>query len=301
MKKRDAGESAPLRRLIHYTPLRYPGGKAKLAAFVKAIIEENGFSDTHYVEAYAGGAGVALELLFHEYVSHIHINDISRPVYCFWRSVLDNTDALIKLIRDTRLSVTSWDKQKRILAHADDFDDLRVGFATFFLNRTNRSGILNGGIIGGRDQSGPWKINARYNVDDLIFRITAVAKMRRRISLYRQNAIEFLRRKVVTLPESSFIYLDPPYYEKGSKLYLDSYTHRDHERIAEFVRRRLHPQKWIVSYDNVQPIHDLYAGYRHVVYELGYSAREARTGAEVMFFCDGLSIPESVGAMKLVA
>ena len=301
MKKRGTEESGPPRRLIHYTPLRYPGGKAKLAAFVKAIIEENGLSDTHYVEAYAGGAGVALELLFHEYVSHVHINDICRPVYCFWKSVLDDTDALIKLVRDTRLSVASWDKQKRVLANADDFDDLQVGFATFFLNRTNRSGILKGGIIGGRDQTGPWKIDARYNVEELVHRITSIARQRRRIHLYKQDAIAFLRRKLPALPESSFVYLDPPYYEKGNKLYLDFYTHRDHQRIADFVRWNLFPQKWIVSYDNVEAIHRLYAGFRNIVYELDYSAREARKGSEVMFFCDGLTIQAPAGAMELVA
>jgi DNA adenine methylase len=301
MKKRNTDQPGPPRRLLHYTPLRYPGGKAKLAAFVKAIIEENSLSDSHYVEAYAGGAGVALELLFHEYVSHIHINDISRPVYCFWKSVLDHTDAFVRLIRNTRLSVSTWDKQKRVLANADDFCDLHVGFATFFLNRTNRSGILNGGIIGGRDQSGPWKIDARYNVEELINRIVSIAKMGRRISIYNQDALGFLKRKLPMLPDSAFIYLDPPYYIKGSKLYLDFYNHKDHERIAEFFQCSFLPQKWIISYDNVEAIHQLYEGCRHMVYELDYSARDAKKGSEVMFFCDDLVIPKPAGAMRLLA
>ena len=140
--------------LGHFTPLRYPGGKGKLAGFVKALIELNGLSDGEYAEPYAGGAALALELLFHEYVSRIHINDISRPVYAFWRSVLEDADTLAALVVDTPLTVAEWDRQKRIYANQTDHDDLAVGFATFYLNRTNRSGILNGGIIGGRTRPG---------------------------------------------------------------------------------------------------------------------------------------------------
>ena len=175
--------NASPRRLIHYTPLRYPGGgKGKLASYFKSVIEANALEDGTYVEPYAGGAAIALELLFHEYVSKIHINDISRPVHAFWKCVLDHTEEFVRLIRNRRLTVRSWDKQKQVITHANDYDDLALGFATFFLNRTNRSGILNGGIIGGRDQSGPWKIDARFNVPELIFRIESIAKLRGRMS-----------------------------------------------------------------------------------------------------------------------
>jgi DNA adenine methylase len=151
------------RRLIHFTPLRYPGGKGILAAYIKRLMKTNRLLDGEYVEPYAGGAAIALELLFHEYVSRIHINDLSRLVYAFWLSVLEHTDEFCQLVRDTPRTVDAWDKQKKVLANEADHDALAVGFATFFLNRTNRSGILNGGIIGGRAQTGLWKINARYN------------------------------------------------------------------------------------------------------------------------------------------
>lgn len=150
-----------LQRLVHFTPLRYPGGKGKLAAYVKALIEANSLHDGLYAEPYCGGGGIALELLLHEYVSRIHINDISELVHAFWWSVLNETDALCRLIVDTPRTVAAWDRQKLILMNPADHSRLAVGFATFFLNRTNRSGILNGGVIGGRDQTGPWKIDAR--------------------------------------------------------------------------------------------------------------------------------------------
>lgn len=207
---------SPPHRLIHFTPLRYPGGKGKLATYVKRLMKANRLLDGEYVEPYAGGAAIALELLFHEYVSRIHINDLSRPIYTFWRSVLEHTDELCRMIQDTPRTVEAWDAQKKILTNEADYETVPVGFATFFLNRTNRSGILNGGIIGGRDQTGPWKIDARFNTEELIARIEGIAKMRSRMSLTRSDAIKFLRSGVKRWPKKTLIYLDPPVLRKGS-------------------------------------------------------------------------------------
>jgi DNA adenine methylase len=287
-------------RLIHFTPLRYPGGKGRLAPFVKAIIQKNRLMDGEYVEPYAGGAAIAFELLLHEYVSHVHINDISRPVYAFWKSALYDTDRLSRLIRDTRLNMKMRDKQKNILTHQDDYDDLALGFAMFFLNRTNRSGILNAGVIGGRDQTGPWKMDARYNADELVRRITAIARMRSRISLTRLDALQFLRQGCKRWPEKTLIYCDPPYYVKGRDLYYDYYKHADHERVAAFVTNEIHRQSWIVSYDDVREVRDLYARRARVKYQIGYSARSSRRGAEIMFFSDSLQVPQLVGAIKQI-
>lgn len=288
----------PAHRLRHFTPLRYPGGKGKLAGFVKALLRANSLLDGEYVEPYAGGAAIALELLLHEYVTRIHINDVSRPIHSFWKSVLDHTDDLCKLIHDVPLTTEEWDVQKAVLSHPEDHDDLTLGFATFYLNRTNRSGILNGGIIGGRDQTGPWKIDARFNGPELISRITAIARMRSRISLTRKDAIKFLTTGSRKWPEKTLIYLDPPYYVKGRELYHDFYKPEDHAAVASFVVGGNLRQRWMVSYDNVKEIRTLYSAARHVVYDIGYSARSARTGSEVMFFADSVKVPPDLGTVK---
>jgi DNA adenine methylase len=286
-------------RLIHFTPLRYPGGKAKLAAFVKSLMKENRLLDGEYVEPYAGGAAIALELLFEEYVERIHINDVSRPVHAFWKAVLDHTEALSKLVRDTKLTVAAWDKQRRVMEKPKEHDALALGFATFFLNRTNRSGILNGGIIGGRDQTGPWKIDARYNAFELVNRIQSIAAMKDRIKLTRKDALKFLQSGIGKWPERTLVYLDPPYYFKGRDLYYDFYRPEDHASVAKFVLGGIKTQRWIVSYDNAQAIRELYKGLPHIVYDIGYSARSASQGSEVMFFGDGLRVPPLVGPITL--
>jgi DNA adenine methylase len=287
------------RRVTHFTPLRYPGGKAKLAQYVKRLMKENRLLDGAYVEPYAGGAAIALELLFHEYVSCIHINDISKPVHAFWKCVLDHTEAFCRLVMSKPLTVAQWDKQKRVLSDPSEREDIELGFAMFFLNRTNRSGILNGGIIGGRDQTGPWKIDARYNAKELVRRIEAIARMSNKIKLTRQDAFRFLKSGVARWPKETLIYLDPPYYVKGRDLYYDFYEQEDHARVASLIQEPNILQKWIVSYDNVQPIRDLYEGVRHVIYDIGYSARAASRGSEVMFFCPGLKVPPLVGPINI--
>lgn len=293
-------QSLRSRRLLHYTPLRYPGGKGKLADYIKQLFKENRLLDGEYVEPYAGGAAIALELLFHEYVSRVHINDLSRPVYAFWASVLHRTDELCKMIRDTPLTVRAWDTQKTLFTEQDQVDDLALGFATFFLNRTNRSGILNGGIIGGRNQTGAWKIDARFNREELIFRIQEIAKFASRISLTQMDALDLLKSGLSRWPEKTLIYLDPPYFKKGRDLYYDFYEPSDHVTLQEFVTKKLGRKKWVVSYDNVQEIRSLYKGYSHIVYGLGYSARSAKEGAEIMFFSDKMKVSSLVGPFRLI-
>lgn len=294
----EPGPPSKFRRLRHFTPLRYPGGKGRLAQYIKTLMKENLLLDGEYAEPYAGGAAIALELLLHEYVDKVHINDISRPVYAFWKSVLHETDELCKLITDTPVTVKTWDIQKRVLQNKNKENDLALGFAMFFLNRTNRSGILNGGIIGGRDQTGPWKIDARFNSAELVGRIRAIASLRKRIRLSCKDALRFLEGGVGQWPDKTLIYLDPPYYAKGRELYYDFYEPEDHERVAAFVRTNITRQRWVVSYDNVKRVRELYKGCQHIIYELRYSARSSRSGREIMFLSDNLKIPASGGSIR---
>ena len=286
-------------RLVHFTPLRYPGGKGKLAAFVKRILEKNNLVDGEYCEPYSGGAGIALELLMHEYVSRVHINDISRPLHAMWSSILNKPDEFCRKIRDATLSVAAWDRQKRIFKNPKDHDELTLGFAAFYLNRTNRSGIFNGGIIGGREQKSEWGIDARYNPKDLTARVEAIASMRNRISLYRQDAAKFLTGVVAKLPQRTLVYLDPPYFMKGKELYLDHYQPDDHAEIATLVAK-IRPQAWMISYDDVPQIRALYRGYKGIRYELGYNARDVKAGIELMYFADQLQIPPPAGPIKVL-
>jgi DNA adenine methylase len=273
----------------HYSPLRYPGGKARLSQTLKDLIRGNRLLDGQYVEPFAGGAGAALSLLFGEFVSHIHINDVDASVHAFWSAVLTDTDSLCRLILDTRPSLAEWRRQRSIQTRRAEVDSLTLAFSTFFLNRTNRSGIIaTGGVIGGLAQNGNYKLDARLNRSDLVRRIEQIASYRNRISLYRLDAIEMLDKVVKPLPMNTLVYLDPPYYVKGSRLYANYYNDADHERLSLEVKGL--EQHWLVSYDNVPAIRKLYTGYKRAVYGLRYSACSREMGAEIMFFSKSLSV-----------
>ena len=274
------------------SPLRYPGGKGKVANYIKLVILDNDLVGCDYVEPYAGGASIALSLLFEEYADRVHINDLNRGVFSFWDAALRDPDSLCRRISSTHLSIGEWEKQRKV-QRDPDAEPLDLAFSTFFLNRTSRSGIIGGGVIGGMDQSGQWKIDARFNRDQLIRRIQKIGRFASRITLTRLDAAEYLV-EVLSHIETPFVYLDPPYYAKGARLYENSYSARDHEAVAAIVRALRVP--WVVSYDAEPEVAELYAGYARVDYDLHYSAAaENLQGSEFMFFSPGLATP-SVGS-----
>lgn len=279
--------------MIFYSPLRYPGGKNKLAKFIARICERNNING-HYIEPYAGGASVALYLLLEGYVSEITINDKDRAIYSFWYSVVYQPEELIKLIRMTRVNITTWKKQRAILKNKEREPLLRLGFATFFLNRTNVSGILNGGPVGNINQTGAYKLNCRFNKKVLIERIRRIANHKNRIHVECMDAIDLVKKIEQKAKDSnSIFYFDPPYYLKGESLYMNYYKQDDHIIVGDAIKN-IKDIQWIVSYDDRPEIRKIYSDFRKRAYELIHSARGPRVGKEVIFFSSRLTIPHRI-------
>jgi DNA adenine methylase len=268
------------------SPLRYPGGKWRLAQFFGHLVRLNFAHPPTYIEPYAGGASLALSLLYSGAVSEIFLNDLDPAIYAFWHSALNRSRALTRLIAKTDVTPSEWRRQKRIYACGLAAGRLRLAFATFFLNRTNHSGILNGGMIGGKDQSGKWKLDARFNRLELISRIERIAAYRERIHLSNVDAADFIRRHGGI--RDKLLYLDPPYY-RPSHLYLNAYRPDDHIQLRNsVVKLRC---RWVVSYDDVPETRKLYEYQTSRRVELLHTARAARVGEEVIFFSPRLRIP----------
>lgn len=275
-----------------YSPLRYPGGKALFAPFIAAVMKENNLAGGHYLEPYAGGAGVALELLFHGHVSHIHINDADPAIHAFWLAVTQHSEELLALLASTPITMEQWFRWRSVLREESEASLVEKGFATLFLNRTNRSGILKAGVIGGKHQNGNYKLDARFKKDVVAARIEAIARRASNISVYCEDSLQLLSRCSDFLPMRSLTYLDPPYYVKGKGLYRNYYKHDDHVAIAKRLQEKEFQWPWIVSYDNVAEICVMYQMSKSLSYGLNYTAQRRYVGNEVMFFSQNIKVPD---------
>lgn len=271
------------------SPLRYPGGKSSLLHLTMAMLRLNGLECGHYAEPFAGGCGLALSLLYGGHAAEIHINDIDPSIWSFWNSVLHDTDALIERVARTPVTIEEWHRQRDI-HRSQRGSSLDLGFAAFFLNRTNRSGIIKGGgVIGGLEQTGAYKMDCRYNVDELCRRIRRVSRYSERIHLTNMDAIEFMNRSS-NLPDRSMFFIDPPYFKKGRGLYTSFYKEADHKTLSETVLKL--PKPWVVTYDDVPQIRQLYRSRRQFCFDIGYSLHEKRTGTELLITSKGFRVPD---------
>lgn len=275
------------------SPLRYPGGKACLYKATAEILHLNRLDLAHYVEPYAGGAGLALSLLFNGHVGDIHLNDVDRAIWSFWNAVLNDTERLVEAIAAVPVNIEEWQKQRDIYSNPDMCDDFTLGFSAFFLNRTNRSGIIkNAGAIGGFNQTGNYKIDCRFKKESLIKRIERIAQYKTRIHIYRLDACDFIDKMKEDLPITSFFCIDPPYYNKGSSLYTSFYKPDDHLKVSQKVLGLDRP--WILTYDNTPEISKLYETRRQFSFDVNYTLQTKRVGKELLVVSKNLRIPSEI-------
>lgn len=274
---------------MSFSPLRYPGGKSKLTAYILETIKLNGMEGAAYVEPFAGGCAIAWYLLLNNHVRKVYINDIDPAIHAFWYSVLYKTNELCELIEGTPVTIEEWLKQRDVYRRKTD-EYLKLGFATFFLNRTNRSGIIKAGVIGGLGQDGNYKLDCRFNKEALISQIKAIADRRNDVRLSNLDATQFIDEHIPDIEGQAFINIDPPYYVKGKGLYQNFFEHDDHYRLYESIKRITHP--WIVTYDETPEIYGIYSEYQPESFGLTYTAQTKRKGSELIIHSPLLSRTE---------
>jgi DNA adenine methylase len=279
------------------TPLRYPGGKTQLTPFVLDVMRANDLMQCIYCEPFAGGAGIACRLLLSGAVSEVWINDIDPSIHAFWDSVLNASDALCEWVETTPVTIAEWEKQ-RLVQQDSSATSLQLGCSTLFLNRTNRSGILKGGVIGGKEQLSEYPLDCRFNRVDLVRKIKRIAIYRDQIRLSRDDAKTFVTKTVPLLPAHSLVNIDPPYFDKGPELYTSFYGPSDHAKLARSVRAIKKP--WMLTYDDTPEIRGLYSGLPGLLKELNYTAQVKRVGVELLVMSPKLRWPSELESKPLL-
>ncbi len=271
-----------------FSPLRYPGGKTRLSCFLEKAIVKN-FSENEkivLVEPYAGGAGASLKLLFSGKVDKIIINDLDKAIFSFWKIAVSEPDFLINKIKRVSIDIDEWRKQKEVYSNSLS-TPRELAFATLFLNRTNRSGIIEGGPIGGMDQSGFWNVKARFTKNTIIGRLEKIKEFKNKIKVRNLDGITLLKQLEKNKKKNNyFIFLDPPYYQKGKSLYLNHYIDKDHKKLLKLLEKS--SLKWVMTYDDVSYIQNLYDKFRKSKFVINHSAFEARKGKEILIFSDNV-------------
>ena len=272
------------------SPLRYPGGKTKLFPYINKIIQQNHLQNSTYVEPFAGGCGLAIALLKNNLVKEIVINDYYYAIYAFWYSVINYTNIFCDRINEIDVTLEQWDIQKDIYNHQDDHTIFEVGFATFFLNRTNRSGIINGGIIGGRAQNGNYLIDCRFNRAVLVSKIREISTYSDFITIMNYDVFDLINDVIINMPiNNTFIYFDPPYVKKGKQLYQNYFEFQDHVDLRNSIMNIGH--KWLTTYDHTDEIAVLYQQYQQDVININYSAGTNKLGQELAIYSNNLTMP----------
>ncbi|WP_341896949.1 DNA adenine methylase [Sphingobium sp. YR657] len=278
----EFGRKAKDRNGAGVTPFRYPGGKAFLADLLEEKIATYKKINT-YAEAYAGGAGAAIELLARGSVERIALNDFDRRVYFAWWAILNRTDDFISRIQETAVDVSTWRSCRELLEeNSPSADPFELGFATYFLNRTNRSGVIIGaGPIGGYNQTGKWLIDARWYPATMCKRIKWLGDRRDKIELFNLDGLAFIKSFPKRRAEKTFFFIDPPYVQAGAKLYLNAMNDLKHRDLANYLTHKPSVPNWLVTYDDCQLIRDIYSDASVEKIPVRYSLHRKRTEHEV--------------------
>lgn len=264
------------------SPFRYPGGKAFLYKYLLERVNLIQGTPRYYAEPFCGGAGAATILLKLNAVEEIHLNDTDVKVYSAWRAILDEPDRFADAILTTPLDMETWYACRRVVESSSE-QSFELGFATFYLNRTSRSGIVvKAGPIGGYDQRGNFKIDARFNRVALAERVRWLGAVKHRIKLTREDALTFLSRSAARLPiEKTFFFVDPPYVTAGGRLYLNAMSESKHIALSDMLQDNM-LKHWVLTYDDHPLVRSLYSEQNLKDLSVTYSLQNKRKEKELL-------------------
>lgn len=247
------------------SPLRYPGAQRRLVPYIRSAIHYNDVEPTLFIEPFAGGASVAIQLLGEGTVEQIGLADKDKLVSAFWKVVFSEPEWLIDRVQEVEPSLELWKALKTQVADGQ-LDLYQRAFACLYLNRTSFSGILHphAGPLGGYEQDSEHDIACRFSKDNIIDRIRRLGNLRNRVAFVWnkswRGSITLIgdMQSRGSISDDVFYYLDPPFFNKSEKLYQHSFGSSDHAQLRNQLT--LLDDNWLLSYDDCEKVWQYYGG-----------------------------------------
>ena len=243
------------------SPLRYPGSKRRLSSYIEHALRLNNLKPELYIEPFAGGASVALNLLQKDLVDKAILIDLDPMIAGFWETVFCDTDWLIDQIMTIEVSLDNWNRFKQ-----EEPKSIRENaIACLYLNRTSFSGIMRPevGPLGGKEQKSDYPIDCRFPRETLVDRVIQAASHKDKVYAVwccswddAMRRINNDRNKGKLPEEKSFWYLDPPFFKKAEALYRFYFEEDDHRKMRDALLKM--EDSWLLSYDSAESVELLY-------------------------------------------
>jgi DNA adenine methylase len=276
------------------SPLRYAGSKRKLFNYLERVLTHNKFLPQVLVEPFVGGGNIFLNFLSHHEGSTAVIADKDELVYSFWKTLFSDPKYLVNFIRKAKVNLKTFDYYRYISSHSTGFSRRQLAETCLFLNRTSFSGILNdsAGPIGGREQKSIYKINCRFGRKNLIKKIKNISAFKNRVVILPyswEETLKYVATKIEYKNASLLFYLDPPFYKKADQLYRYHFDDITHKNLRDRLVKLEYP--WILSYDRVKEIQNLYSAFTRINISMPYSINSPAKRLEKELIITPLKLP----------
>lgn len=283
------------------SPLRYPGGKARMTPFLTDLfVQQHGvlLDIEVWIEPFAGGAGAGLGLLDQGVITDLWLVERNPGLAAFWRTVAHDGERFAATVRSTTASMKTWHHSREVLAAreaGESVDDDALALAAFVVNRCSRSGMVNSkvGPIGGKGQSGRWTVESRWSPGSLADRIEHIARSGSGILIHEVDAIDYISELTGSgVEDEVFLFVDPPYVREGNGLYQHGMSMDQHQDLADALRSC--PAPWLLTYDDEPVVKDvLYPEERIIEYDIAHTANKQRIDREWAVLSDRTCFPFS--------
>lgn len=240
------------------SPFRWAGGKF----YARKLILKHVMPHVSYIEPFAGGASI---FFAKTKVRTNWLNDVDGELVNCLVHIRDHCERLIAFLDGIPATKELHSYYKNEFVPQNDLE--RAG-RYYYLNRTSYSGIM-------KRENCYWGYGDKYSMRPENWP-RHLKKCSSKLQNVRITLLDF-RQVIEQAPDNSFLFIDPPYFNADQdKFYTCCFTRQDHYDLAELLQEHTHRLKFLITYDNVDEVKELY-GWVHNISDQEWNYTISRT------------------------